>query len=133
MTKERIRQLYGDYEKALLKLEEILKEKPVKGSIVVDATIKRFEFTYELAWKLMQKILDHEGIEVNSPRSAIKESFREKIITDGQGWIEILEARNRTSHIYNETQALEICRDIENKFYDNFRALRDSASNFLKQ
>ena len=39
----------------------------------LDATIQRFEFCFELAWKLMKTVLEYEGIDVNSPRSCIRE------------------------------------------------------------
>lgn len=39
----------------------------------LDATIQRFEFCFELAWKLMKTVLEYEGIEANSPRSCIRE------------------------------------------------------------
>ena len=38
----------------------------------LDATIQRFEFCFELAWKLMKTVLEYEGIDVNSPRSCIR-------------------------------------------------------------
>jgi hypothetical protein len=39
----------------------------------LDATILRFGFCFELAWKLMKAILEYEGIEANSPRASICE------------------------------------------------------------
>ena len=38
----------------------------------LDATIQRFKFCFELAWKLMKTILEYEGIDVNIPRSCIR-------------------------------------------------------------
>lgn len=47
----------GDLEKALLKLEKSLTRDYKEDDIVIDAAIKRFEFSYELAWKLMKAYL----------------------------------------------------------------------------
>ena len=47
---------------------------------MIDATIQRFEFSFELSWKLMRAVLDYNGIEAEAPRSVIKEAFKSKII-----------------------------------------------------
>ena len=74
MTQARIKELYDDYKNALLRLKEGLEEDISKGGIIVDGTIKRFEFTFELAWKLEKEILDYNGIEARNPRTVIKEA-----------------------------------------------------------
>ena len=121
--KKKIEQMYKDFANALGRLKEVLKENPSAGSIVVDGTIQRFEFTFELAWKLMKAILAYNGIEAATPRQAIKEGFRANIIEDGDSWIDMMEDRNKTSHIYDENQALVIYNKIKNnhfKVMENF-------------
>jgi nucleotidyltransferase substrate binding protein (TIGR01987 family) len=113
MTHERIKYLYKDFKKALVRMKEALGEDLSKGSIIVDGTIQRFEFTFELAWKLTKAILNYNGIEAETPRVVIKEAFSAKLIGDGQAWIDMLEDRNKTSHIYDEKQALKIYRKIK--------------------
>lgn len=73
--------------------------------IIRDATIKRFEYTFELCWKTMKHFAEYSGKEVKSPREAIKISLELGLIEDEtqkEKWIEMLTARNMTSHIYNE-------------------------------
>jgi len=48
---------------------------PSDVTINQDATIQRFEFTFELAWKLMKTILEEEGIKVVSPKNVIRPDF----------------------------------------------------------
>ena len=72
MKGDRSRQLRDDYRKALGRLKEAVGENLSKGSIVIDGAIQRFEFTFELAWKFLRSLLQFQGIEANSPRSAIK-------------------------------------------------------------
>ena len=43
----------------------------------------------------------------------IKESFSEGMITNGEGWIDMLEDCNKTSHIYDEAEALKIYAKIK--------------------
>ncbi len=117
MSPERIKELYQDFNNALGRLKEALSQDLSKGSIVVDGTIQRFEFTFELAWKLIKNILNYNGIAVESPRPVIKEAFKAKVIKDGQEWINMLEDRNKTSHLYDEKQALKIYEKIKNDHY----------------
>jgi len=112
MTQQRIRELTLDYQNALARLQEAAREDLSKGSIVIDGTIQRFEFTVELAWKLLKNILAFQGIEAATPRAAIKEAFKAGIIKDGQGWIDMLEDRNQTSHLYDEDKAKTIFQKI---------------------
>lgn len=122
MNPERIKELYLDYKKALGRLNEALNEEVSKTSIIVDGTIQRFEFSFELAWKLARAILSYNGIEAEFPRLVIKEAFKTRLIQDGDGWIDMLEDRNRTSHIYDENQALMIYKKIK---YSHFKLLKD--------
>ncbi len=117
MMQERIKELYEDFKNALERLKEALSESLSKGSIVVDGTIQRFEFTFELAWKLAKAVLNYNGIEVETPRLTIKEAFKTGLVKDGQGWIEMLEDRNKTSHIYDEKQALRIYERIKETYF----------------
>jgi len=112
---EKIKNIYGDFKKVLERLGQALDEDLSKGSIVVDGTIQRFEFTFELAWKLAKAILKFNGIEAEAPRLVIKEAFKSNLIDDkdGDAWIDMLEDRNKTSHIYDEKQALKIYDKIK--------------------
>ena len=113
-----------DLVRALSKLKESLSRDPEKDDIVIDATIQRFEFTYELSWKLMKSYLEYNGVtDISSPRSTIKAAFKEGIITDGELWLKMLEDRNRTSHTYDEATALEIYNNIKK----DYLALLDNA------
>jgi nucleotidyltransferase substrate binding protein (TIGR01987 family) len=49
---------------------------------------------------------------VHGPRPVIKEAFSAGLLRDGEGWINMLEDRNRTSHIYDENEARQIYERI---------------------
>ena len=117
MSPKRIRQRLADFEKALKRLKEVLAEDPSKTTAIIDGTIQRFEFTFELSWKLARDVLYHNGIETNNPRSAIKEAFKENLITEAELWINMMEDRNRTSHIYDEAEAFKIYQKIKESYY----------------
>ncbi|NQT74985.1 MAG: nucleotidyltransferase substrate binding protein [Candidatus Omnitrophica bacterium] len=122
MFMDRIKQIQEDFARALERLNQALKEDISKGSIIVDGTIQRFEFTFELAWKLARAVLKYNGIDADTPRLVIKEAFKAKLIKKGDDWIDMLEDRNKTSHIYDETQALAIYKKIKE---NHFKALEE--------
>ena len=125
MNQDKAKELLLDYKNCLQRLEEILKRDTVKDPDLIDGTIQRFEFTFEIAWKLMREILMNRGVSVNSPKMTIKEAFREKLFEDGDGWIKMLEDRNLTSHTYKQDLAKEIYDRIKLK---HFKLLKDLAN-----
>jgi nucleotidyltransferase substrate binding protein (TIGR01987 family) len=79
-----------------------------------DATIQRFEFCFELAWKNIQEKAHSEGLDCVSPRNCLKTAFKAGWIDDEAGWLAMLEDRNRTVHTYDETLAKAIYARIVN-------------------
>ncbi|MCP4681128.1 MAG: nucleotidyltransferase [Desulfobacterales bacterium] len=112
MKRDKIAGILSDLKNALTRLTEGLAIPP-ENDIVIDGTIQRFEFSFELSWKLMQAFLEYQGIECKSPRGAIKEGFSYGLIEEGDNWIDMMEDKNRTSHIYDEIEAREIYEKIK--------------------
>ena len=119
-----------DFFKALSRLEEALK-KDLSDDIIVDGIIQRFEFTFEQSWKVMKLYLEDQGIldEAVAPRSTIRCAFKHKLISDGDIWIEMMLDRNRTSHMYDETTALNIVKLVKEKYVFEFEKLKDFLKN----
>ena len=60
--------------------------------------IQRFEYTHELAWKVMKDYAEYQGYtDIRSSRDAIRKALEMGLIDDKQ-WTETIEARNLTSH-----------------------------------
>jgi nucleotidyltransferase substrate binding protein (TIGR01987 family) len=109
-------QLIESYEKlhkALISLELILKARNRSDRSNIDATIQRFEFTIELFWKFLKRILDSKGIEVRFPKDVLKEAYAGHLIDDEQTWLDMLRDRNLTSHTYDEELADRIYENIK--------------------
>ena len=111
MNERALRHLLDDLGRSLDRLAEALAV-PVDEPLAIDGTIQRFEFTFELFWKAMRRLLAREGIEGNSPRAVLREAFRLGWLDEEQSWLKLLEDRNLTSHTYREPLALEIYRRI---------------------
>lgn len=118
---------HEEYSKALRRLQDGLAVDPTNNSLALDGVIQRFEFTFELGWKLLKALLVHEGIQCASPRSCIKESFRAGILVDGDAWIQMLEDRNQTSHIYDEAEAKSIYKKIKESYLELLLGLERKA------
>ena len=105
-----------DYHRVLERLQSALQKEPDADEIYLDATIQRFEFSFELAWKLMKAVLEYEGIEVSSPRSSIRDGWKAGLIADAETWLDMHEKRNLFTHTYDEFTALEVYRLIKEKY-----------------
>lgn len=70
--------------------------------------------------------------DINSPKSVIKAAFAEGIITDSSGWIELLNARSVTSHIYDDKQASAVYAGISGSYIYLFEFLRGRLEGFLQ-
>ncbi len=103
MTNEILRLRLATFLAALARLEAALAQP--KTEWTRDAAIQRFEFTFELAWKAAALVAREEGLEAYSPREALRTALRLGWIEDDQLWLDMLDARNRTSHTYNEATA----------------------------
>ena len=77
-----------------------------------DAIIQRFEYTYELAWKLIKRALEIEDADAEEDMLTKKDLFRKAaeagLITDPEVWFEYHKARNLTSHAYDEVKADQV-------------------------
>ena len=83
--------------------------------------IQAFEFTHELAWKLMQDYLVFQGhTEIRGSRDATRLAFKVELIKDGENWMKMIQNRNMTSHTYNEKIAEQILSNIVNDFHPLF-------------
>ena len=131
MTEAILKEKLADFKAALLRLKEALSKKLDADDLYLDATIQRFEFTYELCWKLMKAYLQHIGVEVNNPRAAIRESIKQEIIADKPEWFDMLEKRNLTTHAYHEDIALSVYSAIKKHFSRLFSDFEKNISSLI--
>lgn len=89
--------------------------------IYLDLIVKRFEYTYEMSWKALKRVLEFLGLEVNNPRNVFKEAFAQGLINDEDVWLDMIEQRNLSSHVYDEQQVKGILKKTKeyNKAFIN--------------
>lgn len=84
--------------------------------------VQAFEFCYELAWKLMKRVLESRGLDVGSPKDTFRKAFDEGLIGDPELWFEFQKKRNLSVHTYNE-ENLDIIVDSFDKFSSELTSL----------
>jgi nucleotidyltransferase substrate binding protein (TIGR01987 family) len=75
-------------------------------------TIQNFEVAYEQSWKLLKRWMEHylsvQDGEVTQRRQLFRMAGRHGLIDDVEQWWRFHEARNKTSHVYQEQVAKEV-------------------------
>ena len=111
MEIEKLKSLLADFQKAIVSLKEAFALPAI--DINIDGTIQRFEYTFELGWKLMRAVADYQGkeSEARNPRNAIRYGAYIELIDNPEAWFTHLNTRNSTVHLYNK----EASRDVYEK------------------
>lgn len=83
--------------------------------------IQAFEFVFELAWNVMKDYFLYQGDPaITGSRDAIRTAFKNGLIADGEGWMEMIKSRNQSAHTYNESVANEITEKILQSYHELF-------------
>ena len=89
--------------------------------ILEEGLIQRFEYTHQLAWNVIKDYSEYQGNnEIGGSRDATREAFKLGLITDAEGWMDMIKSRNDTSHTYNEATAQAIIMKIINHYHPLF-------------
>ena len=120
-------QRFSNFRKALAKLRqavEIIAKKLDFGEevdeLLEEGLIQRFEYTHELAWKVMKDYAEYQGhIDIRGSRDAIRKALAINIIDD-EKWMDSIEDRNQTSHHYDDDTAAKIFENILKIYFPLF-------------
>jgi len=113
MSEERFTERQADVRESASRLAEAVAHP--ESDLVRDATIQRFEFTFEIVWKTLKLFLERQGYECGGPRPTLRKAFAENLIPTAEEadmWLRMLEDRNLTSHAYDEALASQIYSHI---------------------
>ena len=119
-------QRFSNYQKALLTLSDAadLASTRALSNLEQQGLIQGFEFTHELAWNVLKDYLEEQGfVGLIGSKNATREAFKNALIADGEVWMDMIKARNMTSHTYSTDVAQGIATDILQRFYPAFKAL----------
>jgi nucleotidyltransferase substrate binding protein (TIGR01987 family) len=118
---------FDNFCKALANLEEGLKLREPYTIVEQTGIVGLFEICFEQSWKVMKAVLEDHGRtenKIGSPRGILKLAYQCGMISDSEGWLEILEARNILSHTYSDEQSLAVISDLKSQYIELFRTLK---------
>ncbi len=122
-SNEEIQSLFRQFTEAHCRLKEAINLEQ-ETDIKRDAVIKRFEFSYELLWKTYKKIARSQKLDYFSPKACFQFAFKSGLLEDEQLFLEIIDARNKTTHVYSEEEAKKIYNFITEKAANAFDAAK---------
>lgn len=136
-TLPRWEQKLNNYRKALSRLAEVVRVMDVRelNDFEADGLIQRFEFTFELAWKLMKSYAEYQGVdkEIMGSRDAVRWAFDCGLITSSDVWMEMIKRRNDTSHTYDEDTAAEVVKSVKYVYFQAFVDFYDKMKSLSSQ
>jgi nucleotidyltransferase substrate binding protein (TIGR01987 family) len=116
----RWQQRFQNYQKALNQLRKFI-EKGELNALEQQGLIKAFEYTYELAWKVMKDYYEDQGeIGIQGSRDAIRLAFQRGLIEAGDEWMMMIKSRVNSVHTYNQVLAEQVSQDIQNVYFSLF-------------
>lgn len=126
----RWQQRLENFGKALSQLDQAC-EQASYTDLELAGLVQTFEFSFELAWKVLKDLLFYEGYDVKSPREAIRKSFEVDYLdeNDCETFLDALGKRNLLSHTYRGEVALQAEELIREQYYPMFQRLYATLEN----
>ncbi len=111
---------FKNYSRAFTLLREaidILHEAQL-NQLEKEGIIQRFEYTMELAWKVMKDYLENDGVVFTqtTPGAVIRKAFETGLIGKGETWMDALDARNKISHTYDFERFEQVISQIQQNY-----------------
>ncbi len=121
-------QKYYNFEKNLSVLEKA-NQQDITNEFIVSGIIDKFMIQFELSWKVLKELLKYEGnIEASSgsPRQILKAAFKNYDFIHEEIWLDMLNDRNQTAHIYDGNAAERLAQKVLSEYIPEFQSLRDN-------
>ena len=116
----RWKQRFVNFQQALAQLTEAVElqvERPL-SNIEQQGFVKAFEFTHELAWKVMKDYFFFQGnSRIMGSRDATREAFQNHLIEDGEDWMEMIKSRNTAVHTYDHVMVDDVITKTTEVYY----------------
>jgi nucleotidyltransferase substrate binding protein (TIGR01987 family) len=125
---------FDNFKRAFMLLKDAIDTKKAREvtQLEKEGIIQRFEYTWELAWKVLKDYLEYKGVVLGTitTASVAQEAFAAKLIEQGDLWMQALDARNKMSYTYNIKIFEKIIVNIENHY---LQILEDMYLKLLKE
>ncbi|HDY97468.1 MAG TPA: nucleotidyltransferase [Pseudomonas sabulinigri] len=129
-------QRLASYQRALVFLRdaiELANTRPLT-ELEKQGLIQAFEFVFEMAWNVMKDYFLYQGNPgITGSRDAIRSAFKQELISDGEGWMEMIKSRNQSAHTYNEAVANAIVDSILSSYHRLFEQFASHMQSLAEQ
>ena len=118
----RWKQRFQNFEKALKLLRSVIEKHPdlsQLNDLEKEGTIQRFNFTLELAWKMIKDKMEFDGIDIKlqSPKAVLKQAYQARYIDSIDIWLAMINDRNLVSHKYDFKTFEGVLQAIANQYW----------------
>jgi nucleotidyltransferase substrate binding protein (TIGR01987 family) len=132
----RWRQRFQNYQKALSQLRFAIDLSGQRALSVLEqqGLIQSFEYTHELAWKTLKDFLEQRGASgLYGSRDVTRLAFANGLLHDGETWMEMIQSRNQTTHLYDENLVAQIALKIEKSYGRRLFELEKTLEDIVKK
>lgn len=133
----RWKQRFQNFDRAFVLLREAIEQDPAQLSqLEKEGIIQRFEYTFELAWKVLKDKMECDGLLIDqvSPKGVVRQAYAAKYIDDPDTWLKMIGDRNLMNHTYDFRKFEEVIGTIRLTYLpmlaDWHLALMDEAFSF---
>jgi nucleotidyltransferase substrate binding protein (TIGR01987 family) len=120
------------FNQAVELLSKHIEHEDAVDELLQEGLIQRFEYTHELAWKVMKDYAEYQGYtDIRGSRDAIRKSLEMNLIDDKR-WMNTIEDRNLTVHNYDNEIASEIYDNIMNIYAPLFVAFESKMQSLIE-
>ena len=113
-------QRFNNFKRAISLLRSALEERALSeySNLEQEGIIQRFEYTLELAWKVLKDRMEDDGIIIDtiSPKGVIRQAFNSKYINNPEIWIHMIGDRNLLSHTYDFDRFSVILQTVKSEY-----------------
>ena len=114
---------------------ELARQRPL-SELEKQGLVQGFEFTHELAWNVLKDYLEAQGVTgIIGSKNAVRSAFKNGLINaaDAETLMDMIKARNLSSHTYNQETAEEIVAAVLERFHPVFERLASTFSALAAQ
>jgi nucleotidyltransferase substrate binding protein (TIGR01987 family) len=115
----RWKQRFSNFNRAFLLLREGMdNDMSTLSQLEKEGIIQRFEYTFELAWKVLKDKMEYDGIVLDqiSPKAVVRQAFAAKYINDPDTWLKMIGDRNLMSHTYDFVKFEAVIQSIADHY-----------------